>query len=90
MLREYGRVNGSVNQYVKVGQATKLLRSKLHKITAVKLQEAEYVARYGCVNGSVNQCVKVCQAIKFLSSKPHKITAVKTPGSRLCCDITVV
>jgi len=90
MLREYGRVNGSVNQYVKVGQATKLLRSKLHKITAVKLQEAEYVARYGCVNGSVNQCVKVGQTTKLLRSKLHKFTAVKTPGSRICCESTVV
>jgi hypothetical protein len=59
-LREYGRVNGSVNQCVKVGQATKLFRSKLHKFAAVKNYRRQNTLReYGRVNGSVNQCVKV-------------------------------
>ena len=45
---------------------------------------------YGCVTVSVNQCVKVGQATKLLLSKLHKFTAVKTPGSRLCCESTVM
>jgi hypothetical protein len=36
MLREYGRVTGSVNQCVKVGQTAIWVRSKLHKFTAVE------------------------------------------------------
>ena len=60
MLREYGRVNGSVNQCVKVGQATKLLRSELHKCTAVKNSRKQTMLReYGRVNGSVNRCAMI-------------------------------
>ena len=55
-MRVYGRVTGSVNQYVKVGQATKLFRSKLHKFTTVKTPRRQTVA-------SVRSCNWFCKSV---------------------------
>ena len=65
MLREYGRVTGSVKRLAK---PQNYFRSKLHIFTAVKTTRRQTVLRkYGRATGSVNQCVKVGQATKLLS-----------------------